>query len=344
MVKKGRIGSGDAGAREARVASVMIANLPELMDKSRVLVVEDLDGHVFDHVRAAGARVERWSRVCSGDVPGAVWPPEGPFDLVLMRLPRAKEVLEYTLHAIAASLGPKGQVFVYGSNDEGIKSADKRVKALFRGVKTVATKSHCRVISARFDPKAAPKRSVEEFRAEVPSPIGEEKGWVYFPGVFARGKLDVGTKMLCEALPGYGAGERVLDFAAGAGVISGYIQAREPGVELTMLEADAVALEAARLNVPGARVVLSDAWSAIAPSDRFDHIVSNPPIHRGKSEDYTALHALIERAPSSLVPGGTLTLVIQRQISIEPLFDAYQSVEVVAQDTRFRVWRAQTRG
>lgn len=344
MTKKGRIGSGDAGAREARVASVMIANMPALSDEVSVLVVEDLDGHVFTHVRASGARVERWSRVCSGEVLGAVWPSSTQFDLVLVRLPRAKEVLEYALHAAAASLAPKGRIFVYGANDEGIKSADKRIKTLFRGVKTVATKSHCRVTSARFDPKASPKRSLQEFRAEVPSPIGEDRSWAYFPGVFARGKLDVGTKMLCEALPEYNTGERVLDFAAGAGVISGYIQAREPGVALTMLEADAVALEAARLNVPGARVVLSDAWSALDERERFDHIVSNPPIHRGKSEDYTALHALIERAPALLVPGGTLTLVIQRQISIEPLFGAYESVDVVAQDTRFRVWRAQTRG
>jgi hypothetical protein len=43
MAKKATIGSGDAGAREGRVASVMIANLPELTDRSRVLVVEDLD-------------------------------------------------------------------------------------------------------------------------------------------------------------------------------------------------------------------------------------------------------------------------------------------------------------
>lgn len=59
---------------------------------------------------------------------------------------------------------------------------------------------------------------------------------------------------------------RALDFCSGSGVIGAAIQAQLPAARLTLLDADAVALVAARSNVPGAAVILSGATT---PSDCY---------------------------------------------------------------------------
>ena len=76
------------------------------------------------------------------------------------------------------------------------------------------------------------------------------------------------------------------------------------------------------------------------PKMRVDRIFSNPPIHRGKSEDYRILRSLIEFAPQVLAPMGELWIVVQRQVPAQKLFETGWSLSLVAEDTRFRVWRA----
>merc|ERR1712178_467168 len=82
---------------------------------------------------------------------------------------------------------------------------------------------------------------------------------------------------------------------------------------LHLLDADAVAIEAARHNVPSAkRFFLSDCWpthSSGAICVGYDWIVSNPPLHYGKTENFRAVQALIRGAPHRLRRGGTLWIV-----------------------------------
>ena len=84
------------------------------------------------------------------------------------------------------------------------------------------------------------------------------RNWATYPGLFAGGGLDVMTLALLAQLPPSPAGGRVLDFACGSGTIAATLLARaaargDGGLRVHLLDADAVALHAARQNVPGAR-------------------------------------------------------------------------------------------
>ena len=48
-------------------------------------------------LEARGAQVSCWSRMAVGEVVGRVWPEPGPYEVVLVRLPRAKESFELAL-------------------------------------------------------------------------------------------------------------------------------------------------------------------------------------------------------------------------------------------------------
>jgi hypothetical protein len=130
------------------------------------------------------------------------------------------------------------------------------------------------------------------------------------------------------------------------------VVARTPTARVTLLDADALAVAAARVNVPEAvDVLLSDAWVAVPSGSSFDVIVSNPPVHKGRCQDFSVLESLVNGLGEHLSPGGTAYFVTQSYVpaalvggasSVGKDGDgdsASQRVDVLAFDGRFTVWR-----
>ena len=80
--------------------------------------------------------------------------------------------------------------------------------------------------------------------------------------------------------------------------------ARAPAIVLDLLDNDSVALEAARENVPGARLVLGAALADTGAA-RYEAILSNPPLHKGFAEDHARLEQLIVEAPAHFGPAAS---------------------------------------
>ena len=59
------------------------------------------------------------------------WPTGRGYTLAAVRLPRSKDELAMTLHAVASVLAPGGHLLLYGANDEGIKSIVRRLEPVF---------------------------------------------------------------------------------------------------------------------------------------------------------------------------------------------------------------------
>jgi 16S rRNA (guanine1207-N2)-methyltransferase len=295
---------------------------------------------VVDHLSGRGLEAAIWSRRALGGRRATPWPPDGPFGTAALRIPRAKEELAMTLHGAAGALAPGGTILVYGAKDEGIGSVSRHLDPLFEGVETLAVGGHCRVLRGRLRGSLqADRGSLKDWRETgrlgYPSLT---QTWVSYPGVFAHGHLDPGTRLLLDALPDLPGDRRILDYGCGSGVVGGVIKTRYPQVRLELLDVDAVALEAARENVPGCRLLLGDGLPAV-PGEPFDAIVSNPPFHRGKAEEPEMILRLIRGTPPHLNEKGGLVLVAQRRIPLEGAFrEAFRRVGIRAEDGAFRVW------
>ena len=181
--------------------------------------------------------------------------------------------------------------------------------------------------------------------------------WVTYPGLFAGGVWDVMTAFLLRSTPASAFRSRdvskpfaFLDFCSGSGTIAAAARLLAPSdARIVCLDADAVALEAARENLGSdARVsfVASDGWSGLPAgegddAETFDLVASNPPVHLALQPDFTVLRALVEGCGRRLKPGGQCWFVAQRYVPVGAICaDAgAEGAECVAADDRFAVWR-----
>lgn len=171
---------------------------------------------------------------------------------------------------------------------------------------------------------------------------GEELAFQTDAGVFSRGEVDTGTRLLLEALPETLQGE-ILDLGCGWGVIGISIAKKWPGTRVTMADVNTRALDLSRENAKRNRAevvcVESDGMAAFA-GRRFDAIVTNPPIRAGKQ----VIYKMFSDAATALTEGGALYLVIRKQQGAEScirfLETIYTEVEKLDRSGGFWVLRA----
>lgn len=159
-------------------------------------------------------------------------------------------------------------------------------------------------------------------------------------GVFSRDGLDMGTRILLEALPELHG--RILDLGCGWGPVGTALGKRYPGAQIVLTDVNSRATELAARNlaangVTNAAVVQGDGFAAVEGG--FDAIVLNPPIRAGKA----VIYALFAEAAKHLRADGALYIVIRKQQGAESaqkyLSSIYADVERIAREKGYWVLR-----
>jgi 16S rRNA G1207 methylase RsmC len=137
-------------------------------------------------------------------------------------------------------------------------------------------------------------------------------------GVFARGRLDVGTGVLLREVGPPVDAHTVLDLGCGYGVIGLAIAVAVPQARVTAVDVNERALLLANENA--AALGVADRFRAVLPDavpadETYDAIWSNPPIRVGKE----ALHDLLLRWLPRLRAGGTATMVVGKNLGADSL-------------------------
>ena len=136
-------------------------------------------------------------------------------------------------------------------------------------------------------------------------------------GVFAQGRVDIGTSVLFRETSPPAPG-RVLDLGCGYGVIGLAIAAAVPDATVTGVDVNERAVLLANENA--AVLGLSDRYAACTPAGvpadaTYDELWSNPPIRIGKA----ALHELLLTWFARLVPGGRAVMVVGKNLGGDSL-------------------------
>jgi 16S rRNA G1207 methylase RsmC len=136
-------------------------------------------------------------------------------------------------------------------------------------------------------------------------------------GVFAKGRLDVGTAILFRETAPPAAG-RILDLGCGYGIIGLAIAALVPQASLTAVDVNERAVLLANENA--ATLGVADRYRAATPgqidrAETYDEIWSNPPIRIGKE----ALHELLLTWLPRLRPDGRAVMVVGKNLGADSL-------------------------
>ncbi len=162
-------------------------------------------------------------------------------------------------------------------------------------------------------------------------------------GVFSRTEIDRGTRELMAVLPEAVSGA-VLDMGCGYGVLGICLKKLNPNCQLTMADVNTRALALAKQNAAqngvDADVIQSNGFAALA-GNRYDLIVTNPPIRAGKQ----VIYQIFADAAKALHESGALLLVIRKQqgapSAVKELETLFQTVTIPAKKGGYWVIRCE---
>lgn len=161
-------------------------------------------------------------------------------------------------------------------------------------------------------------------------------------GVFSKGSVDFGSRLLIESFEAPDVEGRILDVGCGYGPM-GISLADASGRDALLVDVNERALALSEQNAARNGVTvetrLSHAYDAIG-EERFAAIVTNPPIRAGKQ----VVHTILRDAYSHLVVGGVLYVVIQKKQGAPSakklLEEVFGQVETVVKDKGYFIFRA----
>ncbi len=268
----------------------------------------------------------------------------GSYDGALVFLQKSKPLMDFWLDMIHPLLSETGTIWLVGQNGEGIKSWRKKLKERYDCVRNFDNARHCGLIDASEAKKGASVFSVDKYWSEFNLDVNDKELKIHsLPGVFSHGRVDVGTKVLLETLDRVPEGP-VLDFGCGAGVISAFMAASQPGNKYTLVDVDALALSSSeatmKLNeVANFEVKATDGLSEVEGS--FKMIISNPPFHQGVKTHYAVTEQFLKQTANRLFKGGELRIVANNFLRYELIIqEAFGNCERLVTKDGFTVYKA----
>ncbi len=198
-------------------------------------------------------------------------------------------------------------------------------------------RSHHRICSSIRPPEL----NLETAIAEGAPRMIQELGLWSQPGVFSWNRIDPGSALLARHLPALAG--RGADLGCGIGYLTLAALASKKIEQITLIDIDRRAIEAAKRNIPSAQVVMS--WADLRTADSklsgLDFVLTNPPFHDGGSEDQELGQCFIRHAAHILRSGGTCWLVANRHLPYEGVLKTlFSKVNPVIEADGYKVYEA----
>jgi 16S rRNA (guanine1207-N2)-methyltransferase len=266
----------------------------------------------------------------------------GPFDLVLVRVPKTLALLEEQLIRLHGQLAPGARVIAAGMLKHLPRAAGDLLERHIGPVQASLAVKKARLLFAT--PEARPAVASpypSRYRLDAP-PLT----LVNHANVFCREGLDIGTRAFLPHLP-QGLGQaRVADLGCGNGVLALACALANPEAQFTLVDESYMAVQSARENWTeafGERPVAIRAADGLAdqPPRSLELILCNPPFHQQQVVGDFLAWRMFQQARAALTEQGELWLVGNRHLGYHvKLRRLFRRVEQIAATPKFVVLRA----
>ena len=270
--------------------------------------------------------------------------PEGPFDLVILRLPKSHALLRDQMQRLLPQLAPHALIIMPMMVKHIDSSVYKLLESLLGRLTTSLARKKARLIFA-----------VNNTETSGQSPKAEETCWTlpslgislqHFSGVFSRTKLDPGAQVLLDQFP-QGPYQRVIDLGCGNGVQAILAAKKWPkcqviGVDESFMSVASSGINAINNGVGGRCVFkVNDCLTDIA-SQSADLIICNPPFHQERVIGDQIAMRMFAQSAQVLTLEGELWVVGNRHLGYHAKLKRWFSrVEQVGAHSKFVVLKAQ---
>ncbi|KTS77726.1 50S rRNA methyltransferase [Pseudomonas oryzihabitans] len=266
----------------------------------------------------------------------------GPFDWVLVRVPKTLALLEEQLIRLHGQLAPGARVIAAGMLKHLPRAAGDLLERHIGPVQASLAVKKARLLFATPETRpavASPYPS--RYRLDEPSLT-----LVNHANVFCREGLDIGTRAFLPHLPQGLGNARVADLGCGNGVLALACALANPEAQFTLVDESYMAVQSARENWAatfGDRPVAIRAADGLAdqPPRSLDLILCNPPFHQQQVVGDFLAWRMFQQARAALDAQGELWLVGNRHLGYHvKLKRLFKRVEQIAATPKFVVLKA----
>lgn len=278
--------------------------------------------------------------------------PQGPFDLVLFRLPKSHALLRDQLQRILPQLTPSALIIMPIMVKHMDTAVYQLLESLLGTVTTSLARKKARLVFAGKPAginsgknKAALKQTLKpvETSWELPS-----YGLFlhHFSGVFSRTKLDAGAQVLLHLFP-KGPFKKIIDLGCGNGIQAIFAAKKWPQCEVIGIDESYMSVASATINAKANGVATQCAFIAgdcltEIPSQSADLILCNPPFHQERVMGDQIAMRMFAQAAQVLTANGEFWVVGNRHLGYHVKLKRWFSrVEQVGAHPKFVVLKAQ---
>jgi 16S rRNA (guanine1207-N2)-methyltransferase len=266
----------------------------------------------------------------------------GPFDLVLIRVPKTLALLEEQLIRLHGQLAPGARVIAGAMLKHLPRSAGELLEKYIGPLQaSLAVKKARLLFVTPANKPAAVSPYPTRYQLEQP-PLQ----LLNHANLFCREGLDIGTRAMLPHLPRSLGPLRVADLGCGNGVLGIVFALANPAAELTLVDESYMAVQSATQNwraALGQRPVTIRADDGLAgqEAESLDMVLCNPPFHQQQVVGDLLAWRMFTQAKAALVRGGELWIVGNRHLGYHgKLKRLFRGVEQVAATPKFVILKA----
>ncbi|NMX94767.1 MULTISPECIES: methyltransferase [unclassified Pseudomonas] len=266
----------------------------------------------------------------------------GPFDRVLIRVPKTLALLEEQLIRLQGQLAPGAEV-IAGAMVKHLPRAAGELLERYIGPMhaSLAVKKARLLIATLAERPQAVSPYPSRYRLDAPA-----IELLNHANVFCREGLDIGTRAFLPHLPQNLGSARVADLGCGNGVLAIASALLNPEAQYTLVDESYMAVQSATENwqaALGERAVNIRPGDGLADQEpqSLDVVLCNPPFHQQQVVGDFLAWRMFQQAREALVVGGALYIVGNRHLGYHSkLARLFRGVEQVAATPKFVILKA----